>query len=186
MKKALFVCPFLGAVLCLAAVKNYVKPTTAELHARIPSPAVEHCASEDGEPDSDCTPGKELTTNVKDICKGPSTTTIRPPSWYTNDLKEAQIVEYGYGDVSSGDYEEDHLIALEIGGHPDDPRNLWPQAHGGQFGSEQKDKVENWLHKQICSGAMTPREAQEGIKTDWRQYLKNLPPYKPRKVREVQ
>jgi hypothetical protein len=25
------------------------------------------------------------------------------------------------------DYEEDHLISLELGGAPRDPKNLWPQ-----------------------------------------------------------
>lgn len=186
MKKLI---PFLlltGAVFCLAAVRNYTPPTTAELKALIPDPPTEHCASEDGLPDSDCTPGVVLTTKKEDICGGGSTSAIRPPVWYTDDLKASQIVEYGWGDVHPGDYEEDHLISLEIGGNPYDPKNLWPEPHGGQYGSLQKDKVENWLHKQICSGAMTVDEAQAGIKTDWRQYLKNIAPYTPPKTREVQ
>src|SRR5216683_2609243 len=27
-------------------------------------------------------------------------------------------------------YEEDHLVSLELGGHPRDPRNLWPERWG--------------------------------------------------------
>jgi hypothetical protein len=58
--------------------------------------------------------------------------------------------------------------------------------HGGPYGSEQKDKVENWLHKQICNGSMTPEQAQEGIRTNWKQCLSNVTPYKPRNVHEVE
>jgi hypothetical protein len=72
------------------------------------------------------------------------------------------------------DYEEDHLISLEVGGDGSDPNNLWPEPHDGKYNSYLKDKVENWLHKQICSGAMTPQEAQKGIAADWRQYVPYL------------
>src|SRR5664279_6067090 len=54
--------------------------------------------------------------------------TIRPPaSSYTNALKRQQIVAYGYPDTDPRGYEEDHLIALELGGAPSDQRNLWPE-----------------------------------------------------------
>jgi hypothetical protein len=33
--------------------------------------------------------------------------------------------------------------------------NLWPEPHEGKDNSFDKDKVENWRHRQICSGAMT-------------------------------
>jgi len=26
-------------------------------------------------------------------------------------------------------YEEDHFISLEVGGHPKDPKNLWPEMY---------------------------------------------------------
>ena len=36
-----------------------------------------------------------------------------------------------------------------------------------------KDRLENWLHKQICNGNMTLQEAQEAIKIDWKKaYVK--------------
>jgi hypothetical protein len=52
-------------------------------------------------------------------------------------------------------YEEDHLVALEIGGDGKDPKNLWPEPHEWKDNSFDKDKIENWLHRQVCSGAMT-------------------------------
>lgn len=166
-------------------MSDYPKPTLDALMGRVPHEPVSHCKSRNGLPDPACTPGKAWTTDKDTICHGGSTKTVRPPTKYTDALKVAQIAEYDYGDVSVKDYEEDHLISLEIGGHPDDPANLWPEAHGGQNGSEEKDKVENWLHKQVCSGSMTLEEAQGGIRTNWRQYLSHVAPYKPPKVHEI-
>ena len=35
-----------------------------------------------------------------------------------------------YGETGSpSDYQEDHLISLELGGNPTDPRNLWPEPY---------------------------------------------------------
>ena len=46
---------------------------------------------------------------------------------HASSLKRRQIAAYGYTDTDPRDYEEDHLIPLELGGAPGDPRNLWPQ-----------------------------------------------------------
>ena len=58
------------------------------------------------------------------------------------------------------DFEEDHFIPLEIGGNPASPLNLWPEPWPD---AHRKDRVENWLHRQVCSGKMTLREAQDEI-----------------------
>jgi hypothetical protein len=129
------------------------------------------CHSQNGLPDPVCTPGVVRTTDVDTICGAGGTKVYRPPSSYTGSLKRLQLIAYGYADTSPGDYEEDHLIPLEIGGSGDDPKNLWPEPRKGQDNSFEKNKVENWLHRQVCSGAMTPGEAQDGIRTNWRQYL---------------
>jgi hypothetical protein len=92
---------------------------------------------------------------------------IRPPSSYTNKLKAAQILEYHYDDENLNDYEEDHLISLELGGHPTDPRNLWPEPYYGPCGAHIKDAVENKLHRMVCNGDLTLKQAQDAISTDW-------------------
>src|SRR4051794_7669870 len=56
------------------------------------------------------------------ICVHGWTRTVRPSSTYTGDLKLRQMSEYGVGG-SPGEYQEDHLISLELGGDPSDPRN---------------------------------------------------------------
>jgi hypothetical protein len=90
------------------------------------------------------------------ICRQGWTRTIRPPTAYTNELKQRQMVEYGVGGDPSG-YQEDHLISLELGGHPTDPRNLWPEPRPH---AEEVDKIENELNGKICSGEITLAEGQ--------------------------
>jgi hypothetical protein len=91
------------------------------------------------------------------ICKRGWTKTIRPPSDYTTELKRRQMRDYGRsGDLS--DYQEDHLISLELGGHPTDPRNLWPQPYPR---AADVDREENRLNDLVCSGALTLAEAQQ-------------------------
>jgi hypothetical protein len=42
-------------------------------------------------------------------------------------------------------------------------------------GEYEKDKVENWLHDHVCSGAMSLQDAQIMIATDWHQALNKMP-----------
>jgi hypothetical protein len=64
-------------------------------------------------------------------------------------------------------YEIDHLIPLELGG-ADVVANLWPQSYETPRGSAgEKDRLENFLHRQVCAGKMPLRQAQAEIATDW-------------------
>jgi hypothetical protein len=99
-----------------------------------------------------------------------STKSIRPPEDYTYRLKREQLREYGDKDMQSRDYEEDHLIPLELGGSPTDAKNLWPEPYDTSVadgGAKFKDKVENYLHEEVCSDAMPLAKAQQRIATDW-------------------
>lgn len=93
-------------------------------------------------------------------------TMIRPPASYTDQLKIQQMRAYGLTGTTA-DYEEDHLIPLEVGGDPRDPRNLWPEPRGGKPNAGEKDRLENYLHAQVCAGRMMLADAQHAIATDW-------------------
>jgi hypothetical protein len=54
--------------------------------------------------------------------------------------------------------QEDHLISLEMGGNPTDPRNLWPEPYPR---AAEMDKTENELNSEICDGTLTLAEAQQ-------------------------
>jgi hypothetical protein len=90
------------------------------------------------------------------ICVHGWTKTVRPPVEYTNDLKVKQMVQYGEPG-SPSDYQEDHLISLELGGAPTDPRNLWPEPYPR---ASEVDRIENELNAKVCSGAMSLADAQ--------------------------
>ena len=93
--------------------------------------------------------------------------TVRPSSSYTTALKRQQIVQYGYRDFNLGDYEEDHLIPLELGGDGYAAGNLWPEPYAGSAGARVKDKVENALHRLVCDGQLGLRAAQQAIAQNW-------------------
>jgi hypothetical protein len=133
------------------------------------------CLSVNGLPDADCTPGAIDTNITQDniqstICVSGYTTTVRPPTKYTNALKTQQIKDYGYTDTNLSNYEEDHLISLELGGSPQDPKNLWPEPYNILNGARVKDRLENLLHVMVCNGSITLTEAQQEIATDWYLY----------------
>ena len=136
------------AVLGIAGC-GHRKPRNIAISAQVPILSQKSCRSENGLPDPTCTPGGVRTTEVDSICHGGGTKRYRPPSSYTDALKRRQLVAYGYADTNPADYEEDHLIPLELGGSGSDETNLWPEARKGKNNSFEKDKVENWLHRQI-------------------------------------
>ncbi len=90
------------------------------------------------------------------ICVHGWTRTVRPPVEYTNALKEKQMRAYGETGPSSA-YQEDHLISLELGGDPSDPRNLWPEPYPR---AADVDRIENDLNAQVCDGSLSLRDAQ--------------------------
>jgi hypothetical protein len=110
--------------------------------------------------------------NIKEnICKANWTTTVRPTVTYTNKLKATQLATtyksfvaiYG---ADASKYEEDHLISLQLGGSPTDPKNLWPEPYAGD-NARKKDVVETALKRLICSGGITLADAQKAVAKDW-------------------
>jgi hypothetical protein len=101
------------------------------------------------------------------ICVSRWTDTVRPPSSYTSGLKKKQIAQYHYRDKNMSSYEEDHFIPLELGGHPRDAHNLWPQQYHIRCGARIKDVIEGKLKRLVCNGDLTLAAARKAIKDDW-------------------
>ena len=101
-------------------------------------------------------PDVTQATIVATICRRGWTRTIRPPVSYTNDLKRKGLRQYGLRGPPSA-FQEDHLISLELGGDPTDPRNLWPEPYPR---AAQVDKLENELNAKVCSGEISLAEGQ--------------------------
>jgi hypothetical protein len=113
-------------------------------------------------PNPQLTPGVVRTSNAAEICAASFRT--GPYRHTTSAIKKQVCKEYGLTDCPhEGKMEIDHLIPLELGGL-DDIKNLWPQLAPEYH---WKDKLENYLHKQVCSGKMNLSDAQHDISADW-------------------
>ena len=101
-------------------------------------------------------PDVTQATIAATICTRGWTKTVRPSSEYTSRLKAEQMKQYGERGPPSA-YQEDHLISLELGGHPTDPGNLWPEPYPR---AADVDRVENELNAKVCSRRLSLAEAQ--------------------------
>jgi hypothetical protein len=107
------------------------------------------------------------------ICMPGWAESVRPPTAYTSALEAAQIILYGYEDQDRSHYQEDHLVPLEIGGAPRDPRNLWPLPleirfpDGSVMKGTEKDDLGDALKRRVCSGELLLDDAQRAIAGDW-------------------
>ena len=101
-------------------------------------------------------PAVTQTTIGSTICVRGWTATVRPPASYTAALKLKQMPLYGETGPASA-YQEDHLISLELGGSPTDPRNLWPEPYPR---AADVDEIENELNAKVCSGELSLADAQ--------------------------
>ena len=132
-------------------------------------------------PDPVLTPGAINPNVTQDniqstVCVKGYTKTIRPPASFTNKLKKRQIRGYGYADLNPKHYEEDHLIALSIGGAPDDSRNLWPEPRNSEWGAEKKDQLEFVIYKMVCKQEISLAGAQHEMATNWIEAWKRYVP----------
>lgn len=150
-------------------------PGTTGTTAGTPAPAPTDTRSPAiGLPDPFRTPGAtnpDVTpaTIGATICSRGWTATVRPPADYTTALKRAQLASgYSIGsDRNLADYEEDHLVPLEVGGHPTAETNLWPEPRAGIYGAATKDRLENVVNHMICDGRLSLAEGQRLFMTDW-------------------
>jgi hypothetical protein len=176
---------FALVILIVAWFVRVHYPSQQAKSASPSEPVPAHAGPPDIYPDPARTPGEvnpDITQeNIRETICNPrwSTKSIRPEETYTHRLKIEQIAEYGYSDSRLRDYEEDHFIPLELGGNPTAPKNLWPEPFDASIpdgGAHAKDKVENFLHAEVCSGSLTLEQAQREISQDWyRIYKTSLP-----------
>ena len=146
--------------LALVAVLVSVAPVPGHAQGALPDPA-----RTPGAINPAVTPETIGTT----ICVRGWTRAVRPSREFTSALKRQQIREWGYADRRLGSYEEDHLVPLDLGGAPDDPRNLWPEPRdpGDGWGADRKDDLELVLNQLVCGGRLSLVEAQAAISANW-------------------
>lgn len=108
------------------------------------------------------------------VCTANWTKTVRPSAYFTNHLKAGQMMELGLKGKARA-YEEDHRVPLEVGGNPTDPKNLWPEPWAPPYGARQKDRLENAVKRDLCSGKLTLDEARKVFLGDfWAEYKRRF------------
>lgn len=131
------------------------------------------CKVQGAFPDPACTPGdlmKPLVTKNEICVSGYSSGVRNVP----DSEKNAVYAEYGITSRSPGEYEIDHFVSLELGGS-NDISNLFPEAANPRPGFHEKDQVENYLHDQVCKGAIALEYAQIKIATNWVEVYNSMP-----------
>lgn len=130
------------------------------------------CVSSKALADSACTPGAIFPDATKQqICTPGYSKNVRD---VPTNVKDQVYAEYGIKQHTTGEYEVDHLISLELGGS-NDIANLWPEPAEPRPGFHEKDQVENYLHDQVCSGAISLQQAQSEIATNWLAVYQKMP-----------
>jgi hypothetical protein len=130
------------------------------------------CQVHDGLADAACTPGAIFPDVTLDqVCRPGFSASVRDvPAALSREVYR----EYGILERTTGEYEVDHLVPLEAGGS-NDIANLFPEAAEPRPGFHEKDQVENYVHDQVCSGAMSLLDGQRAIATNWVDLYQRLP-----------
>lgn len=183
----------LTSIALAACMAQQPTPRAPQLQQSIqPPPVVAKCHQINGRADHTCTPGlwanspevaADAPRYLHTLCQPPLPpgspdkrwiAKRRPPSSYTARLEPALLAAYGL----SGDprlYVIDHIASLQLDGEPGYtayapsgmPANLYPQLDDGLTGGKVKDREEDLLHRQVCSGGLTLKQAQDKLIRDW-------------------
>jgi len=111
-------------------------------------------------PDPQCTTGEvDPALTRAEVCGRPTRARRRVPA----SVRAAVLRAYGVPAAEVWRYEVDHLVSLEVGG-ANSLANLWPQPIQS---ARRKDVIENWLHREVCTGRMAIQDAQNRLANDW-------------------
>ncbi|MEO9255908.1 MAG: HNH endonuclease signature motif containing protein [Tepidiformaceae bacterium] len=120
-------------------------------------------------PNRAISPGLASDATTAEVCVSGYATKARDVSTST---KTRVYAEYGIKSHAPGEYEIDHIIALQLGGS-NDIRNLWPQPAEPRPGFHEKDDLAVKLHELVCAGRVDLVTAQQAMAVDWyASYLK--------------
>lgn len=93
-------------------------------------------------------------------------------------LKLADLRAAGLPAAAAKLYELDHVRSIVDGGSPTDPRNLdlepWhimvsypPGSPARDWGARTKDRLEVYVHKQMCAGKITLAQGATMLTSNW-------------------
>ncbi len=177
MKTLLVIVILLGGILLIAYWFRNNQPAATHQDQMVAKAGIgkrikeDNCHVNGPFQDKECSPGAIFPdVTAKEICVRGYAKSVRnvPIS-----EKHEVFSEYGITHHSPGEYEVDHIISLELGGS-NDIANLFPEAAKPRPGFHEKDKVENYLHREVCSGRISLHDAQVKIANDWLSVYKRM------------
>lgn len=129
-------------------------------------------------PDPTLTPGAVASTNLAEVCASdgkPGSAYSRAHRSMNEQQRQADFERYGVPWSDRHDYEDDHLVPLCLGG-ADRLENRWPQPRHGSWNSYEKDQLEGYTCRAVCSGQLGLGEAQRWFLTpaDWRDAYRRI------------
>jgi len=117
------------------------------------------------------------------ICAPGWSKEVRPSRNWSSPIKQ-RLLRQQHPDADSRAFELDHRVPIEDGGCPNCVTNLWlqpwrdPHHHVCQFDvlpdAACKDRLENYVHRQICSGKMTLDQGRAVFLGDWTKAYQSL------------
>lgn len=115
-------------------------------------------------PDHSLTPGDTLDVTKEEVCVPGYSKSVRN---VPQKIKLLVYRKYHITNRKPREFEIDHLISLEIGGS-NSIKNLWPQSFlTSHWNAHKKDRLENELHRQVCSDEIDLKTAQNLIASNW-------------------
>jgi hypothetical protein len=104
-------------------------------------------------------PSVRQASVARTICSRRWLARARPAPSYLARLKPALLARYGETDPPDR-YVADHLIPVELGGHPTSRWNLWPEP---RYQARASHALETSLHRKVCAGTLELAAAQRSI-----------------------
>jgi len=103
----------------------------------------------------------------KTICAAAWVKRTMPSAKTLDATKRKQLKAWGYPDQDPAKYEADHVIPVSVGGHPTKASNLWPQPYALDWNAGVKNKLEDYVHREVCEGRMSLTDGQGVFRKNW-------------------
>lgn len=101
------------------------------------------------------------------ICAPGWSTSVRPDRFAMAVAKTKLIKAAGIPATDRGKYVLDHIVPIEVGGSPNDPKNFMLQTVAD---AKAKDKAENFAHTYVCKKVkpLSLADAQACFLAEWK------------------
>lgn len=116
-------------------------------------------------------------TIAQTICVPGYTKMVRPPTNFSNSVKQMLLKRAGRDPAEVSKYKLAHIVPLALGGHPRKLENLELELRDGAS-AKRKNRIEAKLQCMVCSGQVALADARREISTDWQATYHRYAPVK--------